>query len=58
MSDILKLFFGTWPMIIDFDKFFPIESESKDGSRELTLVFEKNGVKSPNNRFLAIFEDI
>ena len=33
--------FGTWPMITDFDKFFPVEFESGDRSRELALVFKK-----------------
>ena len=50
---------GTWPMMNDFDKFFPVESKSGDGSRELTLVFERNGVKSPKkNVFLDIFQDV
>ena len=42
-------------MVTDFDKFFPVESESGDGSRELALVFEINGVKSPKQRVFGHF---
>ena len=63
--------FGTWPMInnfdnveaflfsqkksFKFDNFFPVESKSGDGSRELALVFKRNGVKSPKKTFFWPF---
>ena len=47
--------FGTWPMITDFDRFYPVESESGDWSRELALVFERNGVKSSKKRVFGHF---
>ena len=47
--------FGTWPMITDSDKFFPVESESGLGSKELALVFEKNRVKCPKKRVFGHF---
>ena len=50
--------FATGPIITDFNRFFPVESEPDDGSRELVLVFERNGVKNPNNLFLTIFKDV
>ena len=45
--------FGTLPIITDFDRVFPVQSES--GSRELTLVFERNGVKSPKKGVFGHF---
>ena len=42
-------------MITDFDRFFPVESESGDRSRELPPVFERNGVKSPQKRVFDHF---
>ena len=43
-------------MISDFNSFLPVESESGDGSRELTLFFERNGVKNPKQRVSGHFE--
>ena len=47
--------FGTRPMIGDFDRFFPVETETADESREMVLVFERNGVKSPKKRVFGHF---
>ena len=42
-------------MITEFDRFFYVESESGHGSRELALVFEKNGVKCLKKRVFDHF---
>ena len=58
MITLTDMDFGTWPMITDFDRFFPVESESGNKIRELALVCENNRVKMTKNVFLAIFEDV